>query len=319
MDTVSLISLIVTSTLVYSTPLVLTAIGGTFSERGGIVNVGLEGIMIIGAFIGIVFNLTFADALGDWTPILGIILGGLVGVLYAAIHAYATVKARADHIISGTVLNLMAPALGVFLTKVIFDGKGQTDNISETIGYASVPLLEKIPVIGDIFFNHTFVFAYVAIILGALATFVIYNTRYGLRLRSVGENPQAADTLGINVDNYRISGVLLSGLFAGMGGALFAQSISGSFSIGTIAGQGFMALAAMIFGKWHPMGATFAAFFFGFAQSLSIIGGQLPVINEIPSVYLQILPYLITIVVLVAFLGKASGPKAGGTNYIKAK
>ncbi|MCZ0716999.1 ABC transporter permease [Aerococcus kribbianus] len=319
MNMVGLISLIVTSTLVYSTPLVLTAIGGTFSERGGIVNVGLEGIMVVGAFTGIVFNLEFANSLGNWTPYIGIVLGGLVGILFAALHGLATIKWRADHIISGTVLNLMAPALGVFLTKVIYDGKGQTDNISETIGYASFPGLAQIPVIGDIFFKNTFVMAYLAIILGVLAAFLIYRTRFGLRLRSVGENPQAADTLGIDVGKYRMSGVLLSGFFAGIGGALFAQSISGSFSIGTIAGQGFMAMAAMIFGKWNPIGATVAAFFFGFAQSLSIIGGQLPVINQIPSVYLQILPYVITIIVLVLFLGRASGPKANGQNYIKAK
>ena len=140
-----------------------------------------------------------------------------------------------------------------------------------------------------------------------------------LRLRSVGEHPQAADTLGINVYVMRYSGVLISGFLGGMGGALFAQSIAGRFAVTTIAGQGFISMAAMIFGKWNPLGAMGAAIFFGFAQNISIVGGQLPIISSIPAVYLQAAPYALTIIVLVLFLGKAAGPKANGKNYIKSK
>lgn len=318
MSTVGLIALILTSTLVYSTPLILTALGGTFSERSGIVNVGLEGIMVMGAFSAVVFNLSMADQLGAWTPWVAILVGGGVGVLFSLLHAVATISFRADHIISGTVVNLMAPALGVFLIKVLYQ-KGQTDNISYNLGYFSFPVLKDIPVIGTIFFKNTFLPAYLAILVAVLAWYIIYKTRFGLRLRSVGENPQAADTLGINVYKFRYAGVLISGLLGGMGGAIFAQSISGNFSAGTIVGQGFISMAAMIFGKWNPLGAMGAALFFGFAQSLSIIGAQLPVISSIPSVLLQIAPYLLTVIVLVLFLGKASGPKAGGKNYIKSK
>ncbi|HPI99955.1 MAG TPA: ABC transporter permease [Enterococcus sp.] len=318
MSTVGLIALILTSTLVYSTPLILTALGGTFSERSGIVNVGLEGIMVMGAFSAVVFNLSMADQLGAWTPWVAILVGGGVGVLFSLLHAVATISFRADHIISGTVVNLMAPALGVFLIKVLYQ-KGQTDNISYNLGYFSFPILKDIPIIGTIFFRNTFLPAYLAILVAVLAWYIIYKTRFGLRLRSVGENPQAADTLGINVYKFRYAGVLISGLLGGMGGAIFAQSISGNFSAGTIVGQGFISMAAMIFGKWNPLGAMGAALFFGFAQSLSIIGAQLPVVSSIPPVLLQIAPYLLTVIVLVLFLGKASGPKAGGKNYIKSK
>lgn len=314
----ALISSIVTQTLFYATPLILTALGGVFSERSGIVNVGLEGIMVMGAFSGIVFNLTYAGTFGNATPWLGVLVGGLVGLVFSLLHAVATVNLRADHIISGTVINLMAPALAVFLVKVLY-GKGQTDNIDKFFGYSSIPILKDIPIIGEIFFENTSLVAYIAILISVLVWFIIYKTRFGLRLRSVGENPQAADTLGINVYLMRYAGVLLSGFFGGMGGAVFAQSIAGRFSATTIAGQGFIAMAAMIFGKWNPLGAMGAAIFFGFAQNISITGSNIPVIASIPAVYLQAAPYVLTILVLVIFFGKASGPKANGKNYIKSK
>lgn len=315
---ISLISSIVTQTLFYATPLILTALGGIFSERSGVVNVGLEGIMVMGAFSSVVFNLSFAETFGNLTPWLGMLVGGFIGMIFSILHAVATINLRADHIISGTVINLMAPALAVFLVKVMY-GKGQTDTISKTFGYTNIPILKDIPIIGDIFFSKTTLPAYVAILIAVLVWFVIFKTRFGLRLRSVGENPQAADTLGINVYVMRYAGVLLSGFLGGMGGAVFAQSIAGRFAATTIAGQGFIAMAAMIFGKWNPLGAMGAALFFGFAQNISITGSKLPVISSIPDVYLQAAPYVLTIVVLVLFLGKASGPKANGKNYIKSK
>ncbi|EKB57193.1 ABC transporter permease [Falseniella ignava] len=313
------IASIISSTLVYSAPLILTAIGGVFSESSGVVNVGLEGIMVIGSFTSIVFNLTFGGMFGDWTPWIGLLVGGLAGVLFASIHAVATVNLRADHIISGTVLNLIAPSLGVFLTRVIFDGRGQTDFIKESFGYFNFPVLKEIPVIGRIFFQSTSLPAYFAIVMTFIAWWLLNKTRFGLRLRSVGEHPQAADTLGINVYGMKYAGVLLSGFFGGMGGAVLAQSISLNFSVSTITGQGFMSMAAMIFGQWNPIGAMLAALFFGFAQSLSVVGSQIPVIKSVPPVLLQIAPYVITIVALVLFVGQSFGPKAIGKTYIKSK
>lgn len=318
MNFVTVLALIVSSTLVYSAPLIFTALGGTFSENSGIVNVGLEGIMTMGAFTSIVFNLSFASTFGTATPWLGALLGGIVGIIFSLLHAVATVNWRADHVISGTVLNLMAPPLAVFLVKAIYN-KGQTENINQNFGYFSFPGLANIPVIGPIFFKNTSAPAWVAIVLSIFLYWVLYKTRFGLRLRSSGENPQAADTLGINVYKMRYAGVLISGFLGGIGGAIFAEAIAGNFSVSTIAGQGFMALAAMIFGRYNPIGAMLSSLFFGFAQSLSIIGDQLPGISSLPSVYLQIAPYVLTIIVLVVFFGKTVGPAADGQNYIKSK
>ena len=312
------LALLVSTTLIYATPLILTSIGGTFSERSGVVNVGLEGIMVMGAFSGVVFNLEFADAFGKATPWLGVLVGGVVGLLFSIIHAAATVNFRADHIVSGTVLNLLAPALAVFLCRVIYN-KGQTDSITQSFGKFDFPVLAKIPIIGEIFFAGTSAIGYVVIAFTFLAWFVLYKTRFGLRLRSVGEHPQAADTLGINVYFMRYTGVLISGFLGGMGGAIYAQSISGNFSVTTITGPGFIALAAMIFGKWNPIGAMLASLFFGLSQSLAVIGGNLAFLKDIPAVYLQITPYVLTIIVLAAFLGKSVAPKADGVNYIKSK
>jgi general nucleoside transport system permease protein len=318
MNFVTVLALIVSSTLVYSAPLIFTALGGTFSENSGIVNVGLEGIMTMGAFTSIVFNLSFASTFGTATPWLGALLGGIVGIIFSLLHAVATVNWRADHVISGTVLNLMAPPLAVFLVKAIYN-KGQTENINQNFGYFSFPGLANIPVIGPIFFKNTSAPAWVAIVLSIFLSWVLYKTRFGLRFRSSGENPQAADTLGINVYKMRYAGVLISGFLGGIGGAVFAEAIAGNFSVSTIAGQGFMALAAMIFGRYNPIGAMLSSLFFGFAQSLSIIGDQLPGISSLPSVYLQIAPYVLTIIVLVVFFGKTVGPAADGQNYIKSK
>lgn len=316
---VNMLALIVSSTLVYSAPLIFTAIGGVFSERSGVVNVGLEGIMVMGAFSSAVFNLFYSDSFGNWTPWIGLLVGGAVGMIFALIHAVATVHLRADHIISGTVLNLIAPSLAVFLTRIIFDGKGQTDILRKSFGYFNFPILEDIPVIGEIFFKSTSLPAYVGILAAFICWYILFKTKFGLRLRSVGEHPQAADTLGINVYGMKYAGVILSGLFGGIGGAVLAQSISLNFSGSTIAGQGFIAMAAMIFGQWNPVGAMLAAIFFGFAQSLAVVGSQIPLISNISPIYLQIAPYIITILALVFFVGQSSGPAANGKTYIKSK
>ena len=308
MDFITILALIVASMLKYSAPLIFTSIGGTFSERGGIVNVGLEGIMVIGAFAGVLFNLNFADSFGDATPWIAAIVAGLIGL----------VNFRADHVVSGTVLNLIAPSLAVFLTRVIY-GAGQTPAISHNFKTVSFPILSHIPVLGKVFFTNVSLIAYVAILVSVVSWWVIFKTRFGLRLRSVGEHPQAADTLGINVYRMRYYGVMISGFLGGVGGAVYAQSISNNFAITTIAGPGFIALAAMIFGRWNPVGAMLSSLFFGLSQSLAIIGKQLPLISHVPNVYLQIAPYVLTIIVLAAFFGKAVAPKADGVNYIKSK
>lgn len=272
----------------------------------------------MGAFSGIIFNLEFANAFGKATPWIAVLVGGIVGLLFSLLHALATINFRADHIVSGTVLNLLAPSLAVFLVKVFY-GKGQTDNIQASFGKFDFPLLADIPVLGPIFFKNTTIVGYLAIAFSFLAWFIIYKTRFGLRLRSVGEHPQAADTLGINVYLMKYYGVMISGFLGGMGGAIYAQSISVNFAVTTILGPGFISLAAMIFGKWNPIGAMLSSLFFGLSQSLAVIGAQLPLLQKIPAVYLQIAPYLFTIIILAAFFGQSVAPKADGVNYIKSK
>ncbi|MFA9413619.1 MULTISPECIES: ABC transporter permease [unclassified Streptococcus] len=314
----NMFAILVPSMLVYAAPLILTSIGGVFSERSGVVNVGLEGIMVIGAFTGIVFNLEMAENLGKATPWIALLMAGVAGLAFSLIHAVATVNFRADHVVSGTVLNLMAPALAVFLTKVFY-GKGQTDNIRHAFGKFNFPVLADLPVIGDIFFKNTSLAGYLTVAFAFVAWYILYKTRFGLRLRSVGEHPQAADTLGINVYLMKYLGIMISGFLGGMGGALYAQSVSVNFAVTTILGPGFIALAAMIFGRWNPIGAMLSSLFFGLSQSLAVIGGQISFLSKVPTVYLQMAPYLLTIIVLAAFFGKAVGPKAGGVNYIKSK
>lgn len=246
MSLTTILMTVFSTTFVYAAPLIFTALGGTFSERSGVVNVGLEGMMIIGAFGSTVFNLTFASTLGSITPWVSLLIGALFGLVFSLLHAVATVTFRADHIISGTVLNLMAPALAVFLTRVIYNGKGQTPVINQSMGDFTFPILSKIPFIGKVLFTNTSLVAFIAIIIGFICWFFFFKTSVGLRMRSVGENPTAADTLGINVIKYKYMGVLISGFFGGIGGAVMAQSITLNFSASTISGQGFMSLAAMI-------------------------------------------------------------------------
>ena len=316
MSFLEILYFLVPAAIAYAAPLILTAIGGVFSERSGVVNIGLEGLMVMGAFIGILFNLTFVNVFGEGTEWVALLAAMVVAALFSLLHAVASVSFRADQVVSGVAINLLAVALCLFLVKMIYD-KGQTDFVQERFLRDDIPFLKNIPVLGPMFFQNVYWTSVLAIGIAILAWVVLYYTPFGLRLRAVGEHPMAADTMGINVTRMRYIAVMISGGLAGIGGAIYSQSISLDFGHSTINGQGFMALAAMIFGKWHPLGAMGAALFFGFAQALSIVGGSLPYISEIPSVFLLILPYVLTILALAGFIGKANAPKALGTPYIK--
>ncbi|PLR86171.1 MULTISPECIES: ABC transporter permease [Bacillus] len=316
MGLMDILLIIIPSTLLWAAPLIFTALGGNFSERSGVVNIGLEGLMVIGAFAAIVFNLTFVDSLGNLTPWIALLVAMVVGALLSVLHAVASITFRADQTVSGVAINLLAVGAALFLVKLIY-GKGQTDIIQKGFSKVDIPLLSDIPLLGDLFFSNTYYTSYVAIVFAFIAWYVMFKTPFGLRLRAVGEHPMAADTMGINVTRMRYIGVIISGGLAGIGGGVYAQAISSDFSHATISGQGFMALAALIFGKWHPLGAMGAALFFGFAQSLSIIGSSLPFLKNVPNVYLLITPYVLTILALAGFIGRAEAPKASGTHYIK--
>ncbi|PID22685.1 sugar ABC transporter permease [Sporosarcina sp. P3] len=307
---------IIPITIASAAPLIFTAIGGVFSERSGVINIGLEGLMIMGAFIGILFNLFFADTFGAWTPWIALLVAMLVSALFATLHAIASISFRADQVVSGVAINMLGLAVALFSVKMIF-GKGQTDFIQQKIPRFNVPFLEDIPIIGPMFFKLVYGSSILAIAVAFIAWFVIYKTPFGLRLRSVGEHPMAADTMGIKVTKIRYIAVLISGGLAGIGGAVYSQTITNDFGHATINGQGFMALAAMIFGKWHPLGAMGAALFFGFAQALAISSSSIKFLEDIPAVYFHIFPYVLTILALAGFLGKAKAPKALGKPYVK--
>ncbi|WWL81120.1 ABC transporter permease [Bacillus altitudinis] len=318
MGFLQILEIIVPATLVYAAPLILTALGGVFSERSGVVNIGLEGLMVVGAFSSIIFNLMFADTFGALTPWLGLLVGMAIGGVFSLIHAVATITFRADQTVSGVAINMLALGATLFVVKLIY-GKAQTDKITEPFYKGDIPLLSDIPIIGDIFFKDVYFTSILALVLAVVAWFVLFKMPFGLRLRAVGEHPMAADTMGIKVYRMRYIGVFISGLFGGLGGAVYALTIALDFSHATITGQGFIALAALVFGKWHPFGAMGAALFFGFAQSLSIIGSLLPLFQDIPNVYMLIAPYVLTILALTGFIGRADAPKALGTPYLKGK
>ncbi|MGJ3417538.1 ABC transporter permease [Bacillus sp. Je.9.29.b] len=318
MGFLQILEIIVPATLVYAAPLILTALGGVFSERSGVVNIGLEGLMVVGAFSSIIFNLFFADTFGALTPWLGLLVGMAVGGLFSLIHAVATITFRADQTVSGVAINMLALGATLFVVKLIY-GKAQTDKITDPFYKGDIPLLSDIPIIGDIFFKDVYYTSILALALAVVAWFVLFKMPFGLRLRAVGEHPMAADTMGIKVYRMRYIAVFISGLFGGLGGAVYASTIALDFSHATITGQGFIALAALVFGKWHPFGAMGAALFFGFAQSLSIIGSLLPLFQDIPNVYMLIAPYVLTILALTGFIGRADAPKALGTPYLKGK
>ncbi|ADI00050.1 ABC transporter permease [Salisediminibacterium selenitireducens] len=309
--------LIVPAAMIAATPLLLTAMGGLFSERAGVVNIGLEGLMVMGAFAGIVGTLMFESmGMGVWSPWLGILFAAILGGIFSMFHAVASITLKADQIVSGVALNFLATGLTVFLVREIFE-RGQTDTISARLFRTNVPLLSDIPVIGPMFFSRIFLTTWVAFLLVLVVYYVVFKTPFGLRLRAVGEHPMAADTMGVNVNRMKYIGVGLSGVFGGMGGAVFAITAAGNFGGGTITGQGFMALAVLIFGKWHPFGAFGAAIFFGFAQALSISAQQIPGLQEVPQVFMLILPYVLTILALAGLVGKATPPAALNTNYEK--
>ncbi|MER2189691.1 MAG: ABC transporter permease [Solibacillus sp.] len=309
---------LVPSAIFYASPLIIAAIGGVFAERSGVVNIGLEGMLIFGAASAVIFNLAFADVFGDFTPWVALIVSMIFGALLSLILAIAAVSLRADQTVTGVAINMFALAVAVFTVKMIY-GKGQTDSITERFGRYDLPVLSDIPILGKLLFTDVYITSILAFVIVLVAWFVIFKMPFGLRLRAVGEHPMAADTMGINVNKLRYKAVLISGALGGIAGAVYAQAIAGNFSASTIAGQGFMAIAAMIFGKWHPIGAMGAALFFGLAQGLQVVSDKIPVLRDIPDAFIMVLPYVLTILALAGFIGKAVAPKASGQPYIKGK
>lgn len=318
MNFLEVLYIVVPVALAYATPLIIAALGGIFSERSGVVNIALEGIMVIGAVTGIITTLTLTDlGVGASSPWIALLVAMVVGALFSLFLAVPAILWRADQTVLGVAINMLAIGLAIFVVRVLYN-KGQTDFIEYRISKENVPFLSDIPVLKMFFINVQYT-SFIAIALAFVVWFVIFKTPFGLRLRSVGEHPMAADTMGINVTKMRFMGVMLSGAFGGLAGAVYAVTVTTNFSGTTIVGQGFLAIAAMIFGKWNPLGALGAGLFFGFAQALSIIGSNLPVINNVPQLLLLIAPYALTILALAGLVGRADAPKSVGIPYIKGK
>lgn len=309
---------LVQQTMLFSIPLLLVALGGMFSERSGVVNIALEGIMIIGAFTGIFFISRFGNLFSPTiTLFIAIIISALSGLIFSLLHAYASINMSADQVISGTALNIFAPAFAIYVTRAI--QVVQQISFVNNFRIESVPVLGNIPIIGNLLFKNAYITTYLGFIILALSWFALYKTRFGLRLRSCGEHPQASDSVGINVYKMRYFGVAISGALAGIGGLVFVIPTSTNFNA-TVAGYGFLALAVLIFGQWKPMRILYAAFFFGLMKTLASAYSGIPILSNLPisnSVY-KMIPYITTIIVLAFTSKNSQAPKASGLPYDKS-
>lgn len=315
---------IIQQMLIIAIPLILVGLGGMFSERSGVINIALEGIMLIGAFFGALF--IFAaykpDSNSQLLFLVGILIAGLGGILYSLLLAFASVHMKANQVIVGTSLNMLMPAIILLYAKLRFGGGEGVRTSIEGLYIKEVPLLSKIPIIGDMFFKNTYLTVYIGFLLIVVATIFIFKTKIGLRLRACGEHPQAADSVGINVYKMRYLGVILSGFLGGVGGYFYSVGILNSNISGHsgVAGYGFLALAVMIFGQWHPIKIMFAGLFFAFISTLVYSRHLIPFLSNlgIPSAYYQILPYVATLIVLIFTSKKSRAPKAEGIPYDKS-
>jgi len=317
--TLSTFYFLVQQTMFYSIPLLIVAIGGMYSERSGIVNIALEGIMIIGAFVSLFFmNQMQATMSGQLLLILSMLVAIVTGMILSFFHAYASINFKANQVISGTALNLFAPAFAIFTARML-NGVQQVTFLN-TYRITEVPFLSQIPVLGDLLFKNTYITTYVGFIILIIATIVLYQTRFGLRLRACGEHPQAADSAGINVRKMRYIGVLISGALAGLGGLVLMVPVTTAFD-GQVGGYGFLALAVLIFGQWRPGRILFAAFFFGLMKTISSAYTGIPFLLSlgIPSYLFKMTPYLATIIILTFTSKRSAAPKAAGEPYDPGK
>ena len=293
-------------TLLLAVPLVFGSMSGLICERSGVINIAIEGQLLAGAFAsGVVASLTHKTS---W----GLLVAPLAGALISLLLATFAIRFSVDQVILGFVLNVLVIGLTDFLYKKLLIPYQSTWNSGPSFSHLEIPVLGKLPIIGPIFFNQTIIVYLMYLIVG-LITFSLFKTKWGLRTRAVGEHPTAADSVGIDVNKLRFRNVVIAGLVSGLGGAYFTIGSVGSFSKEMTAGAGFIALAALIFGKWTPMGAVSAALLFGFADNLQ---GTLSIIGvSIPSEFMLMLPYIATIIAVSGLVGRVRAPKADGIHY----
>lgn len=304
-------------TMLFTIPLLIVALGGMFSERSGIVNVALEGIMTMGAFTSVLFlNLTGGKLSGQGQLFIAIIIAMVSGAVFSLMHAYASIHMKADQVISGTALNMFAPAFAIFVARII-KGVQQIEFIN-TFHIPKVPILGDIPFLGPVFFQNTYITTFLGFAILGLSVFVLYKTRFGLRLRACGEHPHAADAVGINVSRMQYAGVIISGALGGLGGLVFVVPNSTNFNA-TVSGYGFLALAVLIFGQWKPMRILYASLFFGLMKAIASTysGNEFLSSLGIPSYIYKMIPYAATLIVLIFTSKNSHAPKASGVPYDK--
>ncbi len=312
-DFINTLGIMLYATLIYTAPLLYAALGSCFSEVSGVVNIGIEGMMTAGAFAGTVV------AYFTGSPWIGFLCGGLAGAFFGMLHAVATVKLGADQTIAGTAINMLGPGIVIMIGMVIFNSTDSAPlNAAQKIPKLFTGLFDTSTVFGRFMDNvfATYASTYLVFLVALLVWFVFYKTRFGLRLRACGEHPQACETLGINVIAMRFACVCISGFLSGLGGACVTMAISTQFRPISIVGQGFIAIAAVIFGKFRPQGALIGCLLFGFCSGLKVVlGGSSGVNMQL----LSMIPYAVTVIVLVLFVGKSHVPSANGKPYIKSK
>lgn len=311
-------------TLIYSTPIIITAIGGMFSERsGGVVNIALEGMMMIGGFSAAT-AIVFLEKGEGWiitaAPWLALLVGCALGGLISVVHAYLSINLSANQVISGTAINIFAGGgITIYLSQIIFSQQ-RTETFKTGFVKTTYEGLSDMPIIGPIFFTNIYPAVYLALFLVFVSYYVLYQTPFGLRLRATGENPpHAVDSMGVNVYKMRYAGVIISGCLAGLGGGVMVLTFDTQYTAGSIHGIGFIALAALIFGQWKPFGLLGASLFFGFSQILGIFATDFEVLGKVPVEFFNAFPYIITVIALVVFSGKSVGPRAIGEAYDKGK
>ena len=304
-------------TMIFFVPLMVVALGELFSERSGVLNIALEGIMVFGGFWGILFVSKFQASMPVWLCLAAAILISMaMGMLLSLLHAFASINLKADQTISSTALNTFSTAFCIFFARVVQEV--EQVSFKNTFRIDKIPLLGDIPVIGPMLFQNAYITTYLGVAILLISSYVLYKTRFGLRLRSCGENPQAADSVGIDVYRMRYTGVLLSGALGGLGGLIYIIP-STTMVNSTVAGYGFLALTVLVFGQWKPSRIFFAALFFGLTKTIAAAYSGIPFLLGlgIPDTIYKMLPYIATLLVLTITSSRSPGPAAAGVPYDK--
>lgn len=307
-----ILTLIFPYVIAYTIPLLITALGGLYSERSGVVNLGLEGLMLVGSFAAAVSINLLTGILPEFLLIpTGLLAAMALGILCSLLHAFASITLKADQIISGTAINMLTAALTVYIARsMLGSGNVRVNGIIRK----DIPGLVNIPILGKLFFAQTYWSTWLILAILAFSWFLLYKTSFGLRLRACGEHPSAVASAGINVHKMRYFAVCASGALSGLGGAVILVTYSGEFN-GSVDGLGFLALAALIFGQWKPLGILGATFFFGLARTVANVSQVIPALSIIPPIWLKIFPYAVTLIALIVFSKHSAAPKADGEPY----